>query len=34
MGNPWLDHVKKVKGRNPGKPLREILKIAKESYKK
>jgi len=34
MGNPWLDHVKSVKAGNPKMHLKEILKIAKKSYKK
>ncbi len=32
--NPWLTHVKAVRDENKGKPLKEILKIAKGSYKK
>jgi hypothetical protein len=32
--NPWMAHVKKVSAQNKGKPLRQILKIAKGSYKK
>lgn len=30
----WLEHVKDVKKKNPKRPLKEILKIAKESYKR
>ena len=36
MGNPWLDHVKAVK-KTPeatGKTFKEILILAKKSYKK
>lgn len=33
-GNPWMDHVKKVRAKNKGKTLKEILVIAKKSYKK
>jgi hypothetical protein len=32
--NPWIIHVKKVKKENPKLALKEILKIAKRSYKK
>jgi hypothetical protein len=32
--NPWLMHVKAVKAKNPGKSLKDILKLAKSSYKK
>ena len=34
--NPWLDHVAKVRAakENQGKKQKEILKIAKQSYKK
>jgi hypothetical protein len=34
--NPWMRHVAKVKAmkKNKGKPYSEILKIAKQSYKK
>ena len=36
MANDWLNHVKEVKARkeNKGKPLSEVLKIAKKDYKK
>jgi len=30
----WLKHVKKTMKANKGKSLREVLKIAKKSYKK
>jgi len=32
--NPWLVHVKKIKKIHPKKQLKEVLKIAKVSYKK
>jgi len=32
--NPWLVHVKAVKAKHPGKTLKEVILIAKESYKK
>ena len=34
--NPWIEHVKKIKGlpENKDKRVSEILKIAKGSYKK
>jgi hypothetical protein len=32
--NPWLEHVKKVREKNPGKSLKEIMVKAKDSYKK
>lgn len=34
MANKWLEHVKKVSKQHPGKKLKEILKIAKKSYKR
>ena len=34
MGNPWMDHVKTVRKANPGKQLKEILKMAGKTYKK
>ena len=36
MTNSWIEHVKKVKAQkeNKDKPLSEVLKIAKASYKK
>lgn len=33
-GNPWLAHVKSVKAKHPGKSLKDILIMAKSSYKK
>ncbi len=32
--NPWLEHVKMIKKKNKDKSLKEILKIAKKTYKK
>lgn len=32
--NPWIEHVKKVKEANKGKPLKVVLKIASKTYKK
>ena len=34
MKNPWLAHVKKVSKDRPGKGLKEILKMAKKTYKR
>jgi len=34
MTNPWIVHVKKVRKENPNKSFKEILKIAKQTYKK
>lgn len=34
MANKWIEHVKKVKEDNKGKTLKEVLQIAKKSYKK
>jgi hypothetical protein len=34
MTNPWLVHVKKVSASNKGKGLKEILKMAKKTYKR
>jgi hypothetical protein len=30
----WLEHVKKTMKLHPGKPLKEVLKAAKATYKK
>jgi len=30
--NPWIVHVTKVKKANPGKTLKQAIKIAKKSY--
>ena len=32
--NPWLDHVKKTMKENPDKKFKDILKMAKKTYKK
>ena len=32
--NPWLEHLKKIKKENPKLSLKEVMKIAKETYKK
>ncbi len=32
--NPWLEHVKKTKKQNPGKSLKEVIMMAKKTYKK
>ena len=32
--NPWLIHVKKIRDKNKGKSLKEILVLAKKTYKK
>jgi hypothetical protein len=32
--NPWLVHVKAVKAKNPGKSLKEVILMAKDTYKK
>ena len=34
MTNPWLVHVKKVSASYKGKGLKEILKMAKKTYKR
>jgi len=34
MGNAWMDLVKKTSSEHKGKPLGEILKIAKGLYRK
>lgn len=31
---PWHEHVMKVKSQNPGKQFKDILKIAKKTYRK
>ena len=33
MANAWLSHVKVTMKVNPGKSFKEILKLAKKSYK-
>lgn len=32
--NPWIEHVKKVREQNPDMIMKEVLKKAKETYKK
>lgn len=32
--NKWIEHVKKIKSQNKKLPLKEILKMAKKTYKK
>ena len=32
--NPWLEHVKDVKKKNPDKSFKEVLKEASKSFKK
>lgn len=34
MANKWIEHVKKVKKQNSKLTLKEVLKLAKKSYKK
>ena len=34
MANQWLKHVKQVKAQNKDLPLKQVLKIAAQSYKK
>lgn len=34
MGNPWIDHVMATKRKHSGKSFKEILKMAKKTYKK
>jgi hypothetical protein len=34
MANKWLAHVKATQRKYPNKSLKEVLKIAKKSYKK
>lgn len=34
MANPWQLHVKSTMARNPGKSLRDCLKLAAKTYKK
>ena len=31
MVNKWMEHVKSVRAGNPGKSLKEILKMAKKN---
>jgi len=32
--NAWQEHVKAVRAKNPGKPLKEVMQEAAASYKK
>ena len=32
--NPWVEHCKHVKAKNPSMLYKDVLKLAKESYKK
>lgn len=32
--NPWIEHCRKVKAQNPSMQYKDVLKLAKESYKK
>lgn len=34
MSNPWMDHVKKVRAKNPKMAYKDVLVKAKASYKK
>ena len=34
MANPWLAHVKSVRSQNAGMSFKDVLKLAKKSYKK
>ena len=34
MANPWLAHVKSVRSQNAGMSFKNVLKLAKKSYKK
>ena len=34
MGNPWIEHVMKTRRANAGKSFKEILQMAKKTYKK
>lgn len=33
MNNPWTEHLKKVKSKNPNKSLKECMQLAKLSYR-
>jgi hypothetical protein len=33
MGSAWLDHVKETMKKNKGLPFKEVLKLAKTTYK-
>jgi len=32
--NKWREHVRKVMKANPGKSLKDVLQLAKKSYRK
>ena len=32
--NPWLEHVKQIRAQNPGMKYKDVLVLAKQSYKK
>ncbi len=32
--NAWIEHIKATKKKHPNLPLKEIIKLAKKSYKK
>ena len=32
--NPWLEHLMAEKKKHPDKKLKDVMKIAKKSYKK
>jgi hypothetical protein len=32
--NPWLVHLMKVKKQNPNKSLKQVMLLAKKTYKK
>ena len=34
MANKWLEHVKKEKAKHKDKSFKEVLKLAKKTYKK
>lgn len=34
MANKWLAHVKETSKRNPGVAFKDVLKMAKKTYKK
>ena len=34
MGYPWIKHVESTIKLHPGKKLREVLKLAKKTYRK
>ena len=34
MTNPWLEHVKRVRKKHPSKSYKDVLKIAKKTYRK